>query len=218
MGGEATLPIARGTLAKVRRRRSGEEVRALILRAARAAFAEHGFAGATTRDIAERAGATEALIFRHFGSKAGLFEAAILMPFEELIRSFLAKAGDMPDRHAANDRFVAAFYPFLRANADLLHALARSGALAQQSRPAGLDTYFALAAERLRAQYDREGARAEVDPALAVRLCFGMVASAILLESWFFGDHAPAEPVAVDALSRMLFKALAPMPADDADH
>jgi TetR/AcrR family transcriptional regulator len=40
-------------------------------------FAERGFAGTTTREIAQAAGVTEAIIFRHFATKQDLY-AAIL--------------------------------------------------------------------------------------------------------------------------------------------
>jgi AcrR family transcriptional regulator len=57
-----------------RRRLEPEARRAQILRAAVAHFAEVGFAG-TTRDVARRAGVTQALLYRYFASKADLVEA-----------------------------------------------------------------------------------------------------------------------------------------------
>ncbi|MFN4100113.1 MAG: TetR family transcriptional regulator [Pararhodobacter sp.] len=48
-----------------------------ILDAAEIAFADSGFHGATTRAIAERAGANAALIHYYFGSKEALYEAVI---------------------------------------------------------------------------------------------------------------------------------------------
>lgn len=57
--------------------RSEGDSRAEILAAARALFAERGFRATTTRQVAERAGVDVALIHHFFGTKAGLFEAAI---------------------------------------------------------------------------------------------------------------------------------------------
>lgn len=51
--------------------------REAILRAARAEFAAHGFAGATTVAIAKRAGVTQPLIHHHFGSKQKLWTAIL---------------------------------------------------------------------------------------------------------------------------------------------
>jgi AcrR family transcriptional regulator len=48
-----------------------------ILEAAIDEFAEFGLAGARVDRIAERAGVNKALLYRHFGSKEALFDAAI---------------------------------------------------------------------------------------------------------------------------------------------
>ncbi|MET9830776.1 TetR/AcrR family transcriptional regulator [Streptomyces sp. NPDC006385] len=48
-----------------------------ILRAARDSFAERGYAGATLRDIAERAGITHAGLLHHFRSKEELLAAVL---------------------------------------------------------------------------------------------------------------------------------------------
>jgi len=56
-------------------RRPPGEARRLLLDAARELFARKDYRSTTTREIAESAGVTEYLLFRHFGSKAGLFLA-----------------------------------------------------------------------------------------------------------------------------------------------
>ena len=48
-----------------------------ILDAAIDEFVEHGLAGARVDRIAERAGANKQLLYRHFGNKEGLFDAAV---------------------------------------------------------------------------------------------------------------------------------------------
>ncbi|MBB5134981.1 AcrR family transcriptional regulator [Thermocatellispora tengchongensis] len=60
-----------------KRTRNPEASRAAILEAARAAFAERGYARATIREIAQRAGVTHGLVMRHFASKERLFVAAM---------------------------------------------------------------------------------------------------------------------------------------------
>lgn len=52
-----------------------EPRRQALIEAATAVFAERGFAGATTREIAERSGCAEGLIHRYFGGKQGLLLA-----------------------------------------------------------------------------------------------------------------------------------------------
>jgi AcrR family transcriptional regulator len=49
---------------------------ARIIEAAVQLFAQHGFKGTSTRDIADLANVNEATLFRHFGRKADLFWAA----------------------------------------------------------------------------------------------------------------------------------------------
>jgi AcrR family transcriptional regulator len=64
--------------------------RRLLLESARALFAERGYAGTSTREIARAASVTEPMIFRHFGSKAKLFEEAVLAPFNTFVSDYIA--------------------------------------------------------------------------------------------------------------------------------
>ncbi len=64
-------------VAAPRRPHDAEASRRALLDAGRAVFDEVGFDRATTREIGERAGVDPALIARYFGSKEGLFIAAI---------------------------------------------------------------------------------------------------------------------------------------------
>jgi AcrR family transcriptional regulator len=59
-----------------------------ILSAALSAFAERGFEGATTREIAAAAGVPQGLVTYHFESKQALWEAAVDSVFAELAREF----------------------------------------------------------------------------------------------------------------------------------
>jgi AcrR family transcriptional regulator len=62
-------------------RRPGESgTREAILEAARAAFADAGYDRATIRAIASTAQVDPALVLHYFGSKEGLFEAALELP------------------------------------------------------------------------------------------------------------------------------------------
>lgn len=59
--------------------RTGAESKQRILDAARALFREHGYGGTTVRAVAAAAGVDSAMVFYFFGSKQGLFAAAIEM-------------------------------------------------------------------------------------------------------------------------------------------
>src|SRR5580704_15803343 len=54
---------------------SSEERRAAIIKAVRQVFAEKGFDGTTTRELAVAAGVSEALLFKHFPNKEALYSA-----------------------------------------------------------------------------------------------------------------------------------------------
>jgi AcrR family transcriptional regulator len=59
------------------RKRDAAATRARILEAAQRAFSETGYSHTGIREIAGRAGTSSTLVLRYFGSKAGLFEAAL---------------------------------------------------------------------------------------------------------------------------------------------
>lgn len=194
-----------------RARRTTAEVRGLILDAARDEFAARGFAGATTRHIAMRAGVAEPLIFNNFGSKATLFAEAVIEPFNQRFSEFLAYSETLPpDRRQRSAHFVHSIYPFLRDNAASLLALVKSSGELDSAGLHGLDDYFARGAMRMRLQYEKAGWTFDVPPELLVRYSFAMLAGAVLLGDWFFPDKAPDQSEAEEALARMLFKASEP--------
>jgi AcrR family transcriptional regulator len=59
-----------------------EPTRRAILAAARAMFAAHGYEGTTIRAVAAGAGVDASMVMRYFGSKAGLFAAAVTMDLQ----------------------------------------------------------------------------------------------------------------------------------------
>jgi TetR/AcrR family transcriptional regulator len=71
--------------------------RGRILDAALAVFAERGFEGARTRDIAERAGANLGLLTYYFQDKNGLWRAAVSRAFAHLQAELAEVLTPMPD-------------------------------------------------------------------------------------------------------------------------
>ncbi|GAA2266828.1 TetR/AcrR family transcriptional regulator [Streptomyces amakusaensis] len=69
------------------RRRDAAATRLRLLEAARDLFAERGYEGTTVREIAERAGANQALLFRYFGSKQGLLTEVVAQGGLERLRA-----------------------------------------------------------------------------------------------------------------------------------
>ncbi len=82
----------------MKERLTGEERRQQIVEAAVDLFSRKGFRGTTTREIAEAAGISEAMIFKHFATKRELYSAIIEVKSEteELLAS-AAKASKAED-------------------------------------------------------------------------------------------------------------------------
>lgn len=90
--------------------------REAILRAAQATFAEAGYERATIRAIAREASVDPALVLHYFGSKAGLFGAALELPVEpgELVAAVLADDDPVAQEHLGETvvrAFLAAWEP-----------------------------------------------------------------------------------------------------------
>jgi AcrR family transcriptional regulator len=68
-----------------KKRLSAPDRRAQIIAAARAVFVEQGLNGSRSRLIAERAGITEAYLYRLFHSKDEIYRLAVEAPLKELI-------------------------------------------------------------------------------------------------------------------------------------
>lgn len=77
-----------------RRRLPAAQRRQVIVAAARALFVQQGYEQTTTRMIAEAAGVTDAMIYRHFGSKHDLLLALV----EEMTSEFATMAASGPSR------------------------------------------------------------------------------------------------------------------------
>ena len=76
-----------GTTTSEGRRRDAQGTRRRLLEAASALFAERGYERTTVRDIADRGGAKQALLFRSFGSKRALVGEVVAHDGEEQLRS-----------------------------------------------------------------------------------------------------------------------------------
>lgn len=76
---------------------ASDQTRARLLDAARGVFAQHGFQGATVREICRRAGANVAAVNYHFGSKDGLLAEALNFAPLKAMQLANAKAGGSPE-------------------------------------------------------------------------------------------------------------------------
>ncbi len=191
-------PVARKQ-EKLERRRPGE-VRELFVNAARDVFAAKGYGGASTREIAERAQVSEALLFRHFGSKANLFNEAVLLPFNEFVTQFVDTWEAQREHPWTNDQlmgdFIEHLYDLLNEHREL--ALALIAASAHESDALASDGFgFNLGGMLDRLGYigsDEAQIRhfKGVDIEVAVRAIVGMVLSMAVFGPWMLTDRKPA--------------------------
>lgn len=207
-----------------RNRRSTEAVRLEMLRAAQEVFAERGYAGTTTREIAGRAQVSEPLLFRHYGTKANLFEEAVLVPLQGFISDYIDawNAQEQHDDGTGNfaRAYVQGLYDLLEANKGLMIAAitAREYETHLDSADGDGDGGSAIEAvfgrlEALTRQGWAERGRPDVDPGLGVRFGFGTVMAAALFERWLFpSKRRPSRKRVVDELTEFLLHGLGQQP------
>jgi AcrR family transcriptional regulator len=123
----ANIMVASRPAGGRRLRRSGDEVRQLLLAAARDLFSEKGYSETTTREIIKRAGVSDQSLYFHFESKQALFEAAMLEPLGEFIGAYVAAGSSAPledtDSEEMLSRYVGGLYDLIVANRQVFLAL-----------------------------------------------------------------------------------------------
>lgn len=194
---------------KSRTRRSTERVRHLILEAARGVFAERGYDGATTREIARRAKTTTVMLFRHFGSKEQLFQQAVFEPFEQYLQSRIQQVVYSPLRptgYIAVSEYVGGMSRLVSENRELLLALLAGHAFSKLNAPVSngnaLQDYLQHSESSLHDMNIDLG----IDVDLGVRFGFALVLAVNLFEGWLFNDdHSEAERIRrLDNLTRFI--------------
>jgi AcrR family transcriptional regulator len=203
------------------------EGRRLLLESARALFAERGYAGTSTREIARAACVTEPMIFRHFGSKAKLFEEAVLAPFNTFVSEYIADWGSRPrgekSPYVETYEFYRGVYDVLSGNRRLIHEMigARAVGGASTTDTASAPQLGALLA-RFEAIVEREievrGFR-PFDPAVMTRLIFGLVFSIAVFGDWMFEGATRPQPsieAFIDEMARLTIYGAYPEAAEPA--
>ena len=184
-----TVPQASGG------RMAAEERRLQIAQVAMRLFSERGFRGTTTKEIAQAAGVSEAIIFRHFATKDDLYTAIIdlkscagfgsVAPGEEsgdtVVETMRARVGEAMERR--DDRAVFRGVAlammehhqcdpqFLRL---LLYSALEGHQLAQIFWDKNVRVLYEFLGGYIR-ERQREGAFREVDPFVVVRAFNGAV-------------------------------------------
>lgn len=171
-------------------RRSSAEVRSLLYQAARDVFTERGYRGASTREIAQRAGVTEPMLFRHFGNKSQLFEEAVFDPFVQFLDDYIARYLDV---HRAEKptpqlayQYVTGVYALFVSNRDLLATMLSERATPEQwGRPNVLDKQLDVLTEQVANFLAGQGAPVD-NVRQAVRFSMSMLLGIALADGHLF--------------------------------
>jgi AcrR family transcriptional regulator len=192
-------------------RRPRGEPRRLLLAAARELFARQDYRSTTTREIAEAAGVTEHLLFRNFGSKAGLFREALVLPFTDFVdefgRTWESVVPEETDEEELTRRFVGHLYDVLVDHRGLLATLMAADALSDEEQAdAGIaDIRRALT---MLSQIGAEGMRIRgmrsSEPDLPAYSTVAMIAGMAALRSTYFGAEQPSREAIVEELVQAL--------------
>jgi AcrR family transcriptional regulator len=196
-----------------RTRRQRGEARAELLEAARHLFNDRGYADTSTREIAERAAVSETLMFRYFGSKAGLYRAAVVQPFLDFVDEFTQVSAEasfeMEDEYEASRQFLGGLYDvfhnhgglvtmFFAAETALSSDLAESGVLADVSER--LQALVDIGREQLKRRHHVELKH----PWLTTRVTLAMVAGMATFGSSFYGSQRPSRVAIIDELAQVV--------------
>jgi len=171
---------------------SGSDRRRQILTVAAELFARRGFRGTTTRQIAERAGINEAILFRHFRRKEDLYWAIL----DDKCRSRGGRERlEAELRAPGEDReiFAAIAEGILRRNTQdntlsrlLLFSALEHHRLSHRFFRTHVAQYYEALALRIRERI-RAGTFRRVDPLLAARGFLGMIVYHFLIQELFGG-------------------------------
>jgi AcrR family transcriptional regulator len=163
-------------------RMAGEDRRKQILLVAMRLFSRRGFRGTTTKEIAQAAGVSEAMVFRHFATKEELYSA--ILDHKACSDNVQAPCDIVPDALAERDDravFTGLALAMMRHHEHdteflrlLTHSALEGHELAHMFWDRNVRGMYDFLGSYIRDR-QREGAMRDVDPAIVVRGFLGMV-------------------------------------------
>jgi AcrR family transcriptional regulator len=184
-----------------------------MLAAARDVFLKHGAFG-STKEIARRAGISEAALFKRFSTKAQLFMAAMAPPLPS-IDAIIARAATMSSAHKALHALSQAVLDYFRVAIPLILPLVSHPTFGAADLPRNFETSPATNLLKAITAYLRsENARGRLtveDPLAASGMLVAALHSIALFEIMGFHDGA-MPPAGVRALVDALWRGLEPRP------
>jgi TetR/AcrR family transcriptional regulator len=154
--------------------------RAAVLKAARTVFAQRGFEGASTRDVAEAAGVNNAMIYYHFTDKNELYRAVLadaFMAFDRIWDHPVFNSSSATSRKKIG-AYVEGFIRFQQANEEIRRIMSMEFSTCSGNYRWLAENHFNQGYERLaRLLKDamRSGELKRMDLSLAVPCLIGMI-------------------------------------------
>ncbi|MDQ1522507.1 MAG: hypothetical protein QOE47_431 [Pyrinomonadaceae bacterium] len=163
-------------------RMAGEDRRKQILLVAMRLFSQRGFRGTTTKEIAQAAGVSEAMVFRHYANKEELYSAII--DHKACADNFQRPCDIVPDALARRDDravFTGLALAMMRHHEHdteflrlLTHSALEGHELANMFWDRNVRGMYDFLGSYIRDR-QREGAMRDIDPTIVVRGFLGMV-------------------------------------------
>jgi len=163
-------------------RMRAEDRRQQIVEVASELFSQRGFNGVTTKEIADRAGVSQAIIFRHFPSKEAIYSAILdnkLKQAAERIRGRLQDAAGRKDDRAFFGSLAFDLLDLYSKDPSLLRLLLFSALEGHDLSRMFYKTMSRQVRDHVRAyikQRIADGAFRQLDPVASSRVFLGMVA------------------------------------------
>ncbi len=155
----------------------GPGKREQILRAAEQVFAKRGFKGATTREVAQKAGIASSLIFYYFKNKMALYEAVFQSFFDQLENLIQQNLSLDLDRLGQLKQFLFTFTDYAREHRNMIRILLReiidNGRIVQKVAQEYFKPLYEIGAEFLK-DGQREALFRDVDPLHYIHSFIGM--------------------------------------------
>lgn len=164
-------------------RLTAAERRAAIIESAIRLFADRGFRGATTRELAAAVGVSEPVLYQHFPSKRDLYKAIIESTMERAHQTYDLEQHGQLAPEAFFRGMAGIMVDFYQQNADYVRLLFYSALerheLSRMFHERHACTHFDYLAGYVRRQIEA-GVFRPVDPLMAARMFTGMVADVAL--------------------------------------
>ena len=176
------------------RERSRLATRARLLASGRSLFAERGFHGVTSHEIARAAGVASGTFYLHFADKLALFREVVGEAIGQLRGRLQAAYESTSDPQAAVAAHAEALVCFAEENADLVHIVFGRDHRDVEIEADVLDYLATVGADVLRERIARGAMRTSVDPAVASQALTGMFSRVI---AWWIegGMRTPRDTI-----------------------